>query len=110
MGALCSKSSNLSGGHTLIDPQSIPNNRAPAINSEGRRAAVAEAAERRRQSVSGRDCIGLLVFLILFIQEQARGVNSSNPKSGQLSKKLEINKSQPRAPEGREEERLVVSS
>ena len=94
----------------MIDPQSTPNNRAPAINSEGRRAAVAEAAERRRQSVSGSGCIGLLVFLILFIQEQARGVNSSNPKSGQLSKKLESNRSQPRAPEEREEERLASGS
>ena len=96
MGALCSKSSSLSGGHTLIDSQSQSNVRAQAANSEERRVALAEAAERRRQSVS---TVGSTKELMTrevpslncpaSIQEQARGVNSSNPKSGQLSKQVE---------------------
>jgi hypothetical protein len=58
MGSLCSKSSNLTGGHTLIsstDAQpraSAGRPSQPPQNAEARRSQAAEAAERRMQAVS----------------------------------------------------------
>ena len=45
-----------------------------------------------------------------FVQAQVRGVKSTNPNSGQLAAKLQAQKSQPRAPEPSQPERLVVSA
>ena len=51
MGNLCSKSSTLSGGHTVLGgPGSTANARSD--DSEIRRQRIAEAAERRQEAVS----------------------------------------------------------
>lgn len=39
-----------------------------------------------------------------------RGVNTANPNKGRLAAQLETQKVAPRAPEARQEERLVVSA
>ncbi len=44
------------------------------------------------------------------LQNQKRGVISSNPQGGRLAAKLEAGKSAPRVPEPRQEERIVVSA
>ncbi|KAI0033164.1 hypothetical protein K488DRAFT_33264, partial [Vararia minispora EC-137] len=84
MGAVCSKSSAHTGGHTVLSPS------ASSPSPADPRAAAAAAAEQRLKT------------------EQQRGVNKSNPISGQLAAKLEASKRAPRMPEQRQEERLVV--
>ena len=46
--------------------------------------------------------------LILRCQAQSRGTNAANPKRGQLSAKVEANKSVRPTPESKQDERLVV--
>ncbi|KAJ8522526.1 hypothetical protein ONZ45_g894 [Pleurotus djamor] len=69
MGSLCSKSSNYSGGHTVLGPASTPSGNRPSAPSSppDPRAAAAAAAERRQ------------------LAEQARGTHAANPKRGQLA-------------------------
>ncbi|KJA29222.1 hypothetical protein HYPSUDRAFT_32609 [Hypholoma sublateritium FD-334 SS-4] len=76
MGSLCSKSSTLEGGHTVLGSGPV-NSNAPASNRPGAssqrtdpRAAAAEAAERRLKAA------------------QARGTNTGNPKQGKLASQL----------------------
>jgi len=86
MGSLCSKSSVVSGGHTVLS--SAPRQGQPSDPDHTRQAA-AEAAERRRKA------------------ERERGINASNPRKGELARKLEDSRTAPRVPEPRQEERLV---
>ncbi|KAM5536176.1 hypothetical protein V8D89_010075 [Ganoderma adspersum] len=91
MGSLCSKSGTVTGGHQVLGsgpsgPSATP--AAPSRPVDPRRAA-AEAAERRQREAN------------------ARGVKSTNPNAGRLASKLEAQKSEPRASEPRQPERLV---
>jgi len=52
MGSLCSKSSNHSGGHTVLGPEPTNQGGAPRVNDPDPRAAAAAAAELRLQAVS----------------------------------------------------------
>ncbi|KDQ63738.1 hypothetical protein JAAARDRAFT_189279 [Jaapia argillacea MUCL 33604] len=88
MGSLCSKSSTLSGGHTVLGSSSSSPQGAPAARPDPRSAA-AEAAERRMKAA------------------QARGTTTGNPNQGRLAAQLEANKKVAKVPEQREEERLV---
>lgn len=100
MGAICSKSSNHTGGHTLVSstdaqprasagrprPQQPSH---PPQGAEARRSQAAAAAERRMKA------------------ESKRGVTTANPNSGQLAARLEASKSAPLVPEPRQEAALV---
>jgi hypothetical protein len=44
------------------------------------------------------------------MQEQARGTHASNPRKGELARKVEESRTAYKAPESRQEERLVVRS
>jgi len=83
MGSLCSKPSNHSGGHTVLNSASEGNSPVDV------RAAAAAAADKRRAA------------------EQRRGTAASNPNKGQLSSKLEASRTAARLPEPRQEERVV---
>jgi hypothetical protein len=56
MGGICSKSSTLTGGHTLAPPSTIDNSgrgpRQPPQTADDRRTQAAAAAERRVKAVS----------------------------------------------------------
>ncbi|KAF8271461.1 hypothetical protein EI94DRAFT_584846 [Lactarius quietus] len=95
MGSICSKSSHLTGGHTLV-PSTDAQPRASAgrpsqrpQNAEARRSQAAEAAERRMQA------------------ESKRGVNAANPNSGRLAARLEASKTAPLEPEPRQEDAVI---
>ncbi|KAF9509346.1 hypothetical protein BS47DRAFT_1349356 [Hydnum rufescens UP504] len=102
MGSICSSASNHTGGHTYVSaseqqrrqpqpPRVLDENSTggPPRGKPDTRAAAAEAAEARLKAA------------------QTRGSNLANPKKGVLSSKLvEANKPK-RAPEPREEERIV---
>ncbi|KAI0735177.1 hypothetical protein C8Q76DRAFT_711256 [Earliella scabrosa] len=88
MGSLCSKSGTVSGGHQVLGSAASAPGPTPGTRPDPRMAA-AEAAERRQR------------------EAQVRGVKSTNPNSGQLAAKLQAQKSQPRAPEPSQPERLV---
>ncbi|KAI0669910.1 hypothetical protein C8Q78DRAFT_1079819 [Trametes maxima] len=88
MGSLCSKSGTVSGGHQVLgagDGSAGPSGGA----RPDPRVAAAEAAERRQKAAQGR------------------GVQSTNPNGGRLAAQLEAQKSAPRVPEPRQQERLV---
>jgi len=87
MGSLCSKHSTLSGGHTVLGSSEATQGQHSEAHDS--RQAAAEAAERRRQT------------------EQARGTHTSNPRRGELARKVEESKAAPKIPELRQEERLV---
>ncbi|TFL02719.1 hypothetical protein BDV98DRAFT_566304 [Pterulicium gracile] len=110
MGAICSKNSNHSGGHTVLSSSSTPSggrlggaNSSAASPTSGRvggvgggggtagrgdiRSAAAEAAERRQK------------------EAQDRGTHVSNPNRGKLA--ANANKPAKLTPEPREEPRLV---
>jgi len=72
MGSLCSKSTAMSGGHQILGSST---DTAPADHPVDRRAAAAEAAERRVKA------------------EQGRGTQATNPKQGVLAAKLSASKS-----------------
>ncbi|KAI0307741.1 hypothetical protein B0F90DRAFT_59271 [Multifurca ochricompacta] len=118
MGAICSKPSNHTGGHTLISSsttqthststtgkskvqqqqqqqqQQEPHHqyqRSPLQGAETRRSQAAAAAERRLNA------------------ENKRGVNAANPNSGQLAARLEASKAVPLAPESRREDALILN-
>jgi len=111
MGGLCSKSSTLSGGHTLASPTPIDNSGRPQQlpqrlpqqqqqqphgprqhpqAPEARRGQAAAAAERRMKA------------------ENKRGVSAANPNSGRLAAQLEASRTAPIAPEpSRREDTLI---
>ncbi|KAH9064289.1 hypothetical protein EDB87DRAFT_1600210 [Lactarius vividus] len=102
MGAICSKPSNHTGGHTLVSSTDAqPRASAgrprpqqpsqPPQGAEARRSQAAAAAERRIKA------------------ESKRGVTTANPNSGQLAARLEASKSAPLVPEPRQEAALIVS-
>lgn len=115
MGSLCSKSSTLEGGHTVLGSGPV-NSNAPASNRPGAssqrtdpRAAAAEAAERRLKAVgnSHHECERLLEPL----QAQARGTNTGNPKQGKLASQLaKQNSAKPGTQAQAEPAQLVVRS
>ena len=115
MGSLCSKSSTLEGGHTVLGSGPV-NSNAPASNRPGAssqrtdpRAAAAEAAERRLKAVgsSHHEYKRLLEPL----QAQARGTNAGNPKQGKLASQLaKQNNAKPGAQAQSEPAQLVVRS
>ncbi|KAI0639390.1 hypothetical protein C8Q77DRAFT_58276 [Trametes polyzona] len=86
MGSLCSKPGTVSGGHQVLGSGS-PTEGSPSGTRPDPRAAAAEAAERRMKA--------------------GRGIQSSKPNAGRLAAQLEAQKSAPRVPEPRQEERLV---
>ncbi|KAH9985382.1 hypothetical protein BJV74DRAFT_775730 [Russula compacta] len=108
MGAICSKSSTHSGGHTLVSSTTggphtsaiggRPQRQAPRQQhhpqtADARRSQAAAAAEQRMKA------------------ENKRGVSAANPNSGQLAARLEASKTAPLAPEPtRREDALIVSS
>jgi hypothetical protein len=53
MGSLCSKSSTVSGGHTVLGSSALTQEER-ADEARGSRLAAAGAAERRRQAVRSR--------------------------------------------------------
>lgn len=120
MGAICSKSSHHTGGHTLVSqPPTSTNTSRPQQPlrqpqaPEARRSQTADAAERRLKAVSihERPRGGWLRALKFRpIQASKRGVSAANPNSGQLAARLEASKSAPLAPEPRQEDALIVSS
>ncbi|KZT02732.1 uncharacterized protein LAESUDRAFT_705793 [Laetiporus sulphureus 93-53] len=96
MGSLCSKPSTLSGGDTVLRPinkgkegHTLSSQANGGQPQTGARTAAAEAAEKRRQA------------------EQKRGTQAANPNRGKLAAQLEASKKAPRAPEPKQEERLV---
>ncbi|RPD82562.1 hypothetical protein L226DRAFT_30591 [Lentinus tigrinus ALCF2SS1-7] len=91
MGSLCSKPGTVTGGHQVLESSSSAAAASGSIpgTRPDPRAAAAEAAERRQK------------------EALARGVKSSNPNAGQLAAKLQAQKSQGRAPEPSQPERLV---
>lgn len=130
MGAICSKNSNHSGGHTVLSSSSTPSggrlggaNSSAASPTSGRvggvgggggtagrgdiRSAAAEAAERRQKEVRVCDtamCVSLSDLANK--QAQDRGTHVSNPNRGKLA--ANANKPAKLTPEPREEPRLVV--
>ncbi|KAI0348019.1 hypothetical protein BDW22DRAFT_1424252 [Trametopsis cervina] len=86
MGSICSKQGTHTGGHRLVDSTDT---QSAAQERPDPRIAAAQAAEQRLKAT------------------QKRGVVGSNPNSGRLAAQVEANKSNPRAPEQRQEERLV---
>ncbi|TCD71515.1 hypothetical protein EIP91_008896 [Steccherinum ochraceum] len=95
MGNFCSKSKDQEGGHVLLHPVGADRREQNALGgSAGERPdpreAAAQAAEQRMKAA------------------QKRGVSSSNPNKGRLAAQLDAQKSAPRAPEPRQEERLVL--
>ncbi|GBE77899.1 hypothetical protein SCP_0107810 [Sparassis crispa] len=97
MGSLCSKESTLSEGQTVVPRPIKSTTRAVGQGPDSQagharpdpRIAAAEAAERRLKG------------------QQARGTHASNPNRGKLAAQLEASKSAVRAPEPRQEDRLV---
>jgi len=91
MGALCSKSGMLEGGHRVVGTtQTLGGDGTGgkdriAVNP---RLAALEAAERRKQA------------------EQRRGTNEANPNAGQLSGQLAV-KNASKGPEPQQPDRLV---
>jgi len=98
MGGICSKSSTLTGGHTLAPPSTIDNSGRPQQRGprqhpqspEDRRTQAAAAAERRVKA------------------ENKRGVTAANPNSGRLAARLEASKSAPPAPEPTRREDTLI--
>ncbi|KAI9460947.1 hypothetical protein BJY52DRAFT_239931 [Lactarius psammicola] len=102
MGAICSKPSNHTGGHTLVSSTDAQPRAAsaarpgrpqqpsqPPQGADARRSQAAAAAERRMKA------------------ENKRGVSAANPNSGQLAARLEASKSAPLVPEPRREDALI---
>ncbi|KAF8922534.1 hypothetical protein CPB85DRAFT_1267959 [Mucidula mucida] len=89
MGSLCSKPDVHSGGTQVLGRSSgaVPTSRPAPANGADARAARAEAAEQRLKAI------------------QARGVTSSNPKSGKLA--AQAAKPISKTPEAAQEQRLV---
>jgi len=67
MGSLCSKSSNLQGGHVVLSETTNVDGRPAPPDA---RIAAAEAAERRLK------------------EAQRKGVHDANPKRGRLAEQL----------------------
>lgn len=121
MGAICSKSSDHSGGHTVLSSSgdvSVGGRHAPItpasgpVNKPDPRQAAAGAAEARAQAVCNifRFTSRRLAQCLLASQQaQSRGTNAKNPKKGKLAAQLEEANRAKRVPEQREEERIVVS-
>ena len=115
MGSICSKQSAMSGGHRLVEE---PNTESAGQERPDPRTAAAQAAEQRLKAVSGalRAPLGAYDFVRVMrcahsvLQNQKRGVVSSNPQSGRLAAQVEAGKAAPRAPEPRQEERIVVGA
>ncbi|KDQ06919.1 hypothetical protein BOTBODRAFT_167570 [Botryobasidium botryosum FD-172 SS1] len=94
MGSLCSKSSDHTGGHTVLASSSntLGGSSAPGPQSSNTnpREAAALAAEQRMNAA------------------KARGTNASNPNKGKLASKLAESKKQPaNAPGASREDQLV---
>ncbi|KAI9445266.1 hypothetical protein H4582DRAFT_1914399 [Lactarius indigo] len=133
MGAICSKPSHHTGGHTLVSstdaqPRASAAGRPrpqqpsqPPQGAEARRSQAAAAAERRIKAVSPpfppftmdnreRSTCGDETenkIKLHFGQESKRGVTTANPNSGQLAARLEASKSAPLVPEPRQEAALI---
>ena len=115
MGALCSKSGTLEGGHRVVGTTRTLGGEGgggkDSIPVNPRQAAL-DAAERRRQTVrsslAGRRWAGLKLTG-LGGQELRRGTNEANPNAGQLSSQLAA-KNASKGAEVQQAERLVVST
>jgi len=91
MGSICSKSSNHTGGHTVLSssPTTVGGPSAATQGSNPREAA-ALAAEQRMKAAKNR------------------GTNTSNPNKGKLAGQLADSKKQPaNAPASSREDQLV---
>ncbi|KAH8102653.1 hypothetical protein BXZ70DRAFT_798235 [Cristinia sonorae] len=98
MGNLCSKSNDHEGGHVPLPSSGGARQKqtlggAASSQAGGERpdprTAAAQAAEERMKAAG------------------QRGVSAKNPNKGRLAAQLEAQKTAPRVPEARQEERLV---
>lgn len=106
MGACCSKSNALSGGHTLVDPRMGANNSVP-VNVNDRRKVTGQTrlggATEPTESAEVREERRLRALAAAEERRKAenvRGTNKSNPNAGKLSSQLK----KPLSPQAQERE------
>jgi len=90
MGGICSKSSTLTGGHTLASSSSPGQGQSHASSTRGRQRPQAADARRSQAAAAAEERKKT---------ETKRGVTAANPNSGRLAARLEASKTAPPAPE-----------